>query len=170
MLKGKYTPLRILQTTLVVGVFLYIIGTMVSGIMLSRHIFTFLNIRGVASFARVLHMLSAYWSFVLMSLHLGFHWSIMIGMARKAMGKPSVTRKWVLRVIGALIAVYGIYAFAKRDIWNYMILKNHFAFFDFEEPVIFFLLDYMAVMGLFVWLGHYVLEFIKSGMRNNSKR
>lgn len=73
LLKGKYTPLRIWQTILVLFVLATMIGSMVSGIILSRHVFSFLPISGGRAFARRLHMLSAYWGFVLMSLHLGLH-------------------------------------------------------------------------------------------------
>lgn len=34
-------------------------------------------------------------------------------------------------------------------------------FFDFEEPLIFFLADYTAVMALFVWMSHYFSKGLK---------
>jgi hypothetical protein len=49
----------------------------------------------------------------------------------------------------------GVYAFIRREIGHYMFLQNQYVFFDFEEPLIFFLADYMAVMALFVWVSHY---------------
>ena len=75
VLKGKYTPYRIVQTTLAVLVLLAMCGSMVSGILLSRTVFSFLGIRGGQAVAQTLHMLSAYWGFVFLSLHLGLHWS-----------------------------------------------------------------------------------------------
>lgn len=81
LLNGKYTPFRIWQTILVLLILVSMIGSMVSGTILSRHALSFLPISGGRSFARKLHMLSAYWGFVLMSLHLGFHWSM-------------ITREW----------------------------------------------------------------------------
>ena len=66
-----------------------------------------------------------------------------------------------MRAAGFLIAGYGIYAFFKRDIGSYMILKNQFVFFDFNEPLILFLLDYTAVMGLFVFIGPYIGQGLK---------
>lgn len=168
-LKGRYTPLRIWQTLLVVLVLLCMIGSMVSGIILSRHALSFLPISGGRSFARSLHMVSAYWGFVWMSLHLGLHWSLMMAMARKAFPNVSPVRTWILRILAAAIAVYGIYAFAARDIAGYMFLKIQFVFFDFEEPLVFFLLDYMAVMGLFVFTGHYLAESLKCCSRKRKK-
>lgn len=161
LLKGKYTPLRIWQTTLVLLVLAAMIGSMVSGVILSRHALSFLPIKGGRSFARSLHMLASYWGFVLMSLHLGLHWRMMMGMAGKMMKKPSAVRTWTLRILALAIAVYGVYAFIKQDIGSYMLLKIQFVFFDFEEPLIVFLLDYMAIMGLFVFIGHYLTDILK---------
>ena len=73
-----------------------------------------------------------------------------MGMARKLTKKSSKACKWILCVIAALIAVYGAYAFIKRDFGNYMFLRYHFVFFDFDEALAMFLLDYVAIMGLFV--------------------
>lgn len=161
LLKGKYTPLRIWQTTLVLLVLAAMIGSMVSGVILSRHALSFLPIKGGRSFARSLHMLASYRGFVLMSLHLGLHWRMMMGMAGKMMKKPSAVRTWTLRILALAIAAYGVYAFIKRDIGSYMLLKIQFVFFDFEEPLIVFLLDYMAIMGLFVFIGHYLTDILK---------
>lgn len=68
MLRGKYTPLRIWQTLLVIFVLAAMIGSMVSGIILSRYVLSFLPISGGRSFGRSLHMLASYWGFVLMAL------------------------------------------------------------------------------------------------------
>ena len=56
---------------------------MVSGILLSRTVFSFLGIRGGQAAARIVHMLCAYWGFVFLSLHLGLHWRVIMGMAGK---------------------------------------------------------------------------------------
>lgn len=162
LLKGRYTLFRIWQTALILGVFLTMLGSMISGIIISRSVLSFLPISGGQSFGRNLHMISAYWGFILMSLHLGLHWNMMMGMAKKAVKKPIPMGTWLLRGIGLLIAAYGAYAFLKRDIGIYMLMQSHFVFFDYEEPLIFFLADYIAVMGLFVLIGHYLTKGIKN--------
>ena len=88
-----------------------------------------------------------------------------MGMAGKLTKRPSNARKWILRGLAALIAVYGLYAFVKRNLGNYMLLRQQFVFFDFEEPLLFFLLDYTAIMGLFVCIGHYMTKWIFSARR-----
>ena len=120
--KGRYTPLRIIQTILVILILICILGSMVSGIILSRHVFAFLEIRGLSAPARVIHMTCAYWGFVLMSLHLGIHWGMMMGMAGKIFPKPSKARTWILRLAGIGIAGSGVYAFIKRDVLSYLLM------------------------------------------------
>ena len=152
--KGKYPPVRIFQMILFAGAMLAMLGSAVSGVIISRHALSFLPISGGRAFGRTLHMISAYWGFIIMSLHLGFHWIVMLDLAGKHIGKPPV--KWTLRVIGTAIAGYGVYAFIKRELAQYLFLKTQFVFFDFEEPLIFFIADYLAIMGLFIFAGHYI--------------
>lgn len=159
--KGRYMSFRIWQTALILGMLLTMLSSMISGIIISRSALSFLSITGEQSFGRNLHMISAYWGLVLMSLHLGLHWNMMMGMAKKAVKKSGQTGRWILRGVGFLIAAYGVYAFVKRDIGTYMLMRSHFVFFDYEEPLIFFLADYIAAMGLFVWVGHYLTKGIK---------
>lgn len=91
--KGKYTMRRVMQTILVVLLLLCMAGSMLSGIILSNYVFKFVRIKGAANLARNVHMLCAYWGFLLMSVHLGMHWNMMIGMAGKAMKKDGKNHK-----------------------------------------------------------------------------
>ncbi len=151
--QGHYTPLRLVQTALIGLIFLCMIGSMISGIVLSRHVFTFLPKHGGYEPAGKLHILCAFWGFVLMSLHLGMHWNILLTMARKHL-RPNQIRTWVLRIVGYFFAAYGAIAFVRRNVGLYLLLKSHFVFFDYSEPLITFLLEYLAVMGLFVAIGY----------------
>ena len=92
--KGKYTPVRMIQTLLAGVIFLCMLGSMVSGILLSRYVFSFLPKHGGEELAGQVHILCAYWGFVCMSLHLGLHWSMMLAMARKHL-QPSPLRTWL---------------------------------------------------------------------------
>lgn len=161
---------RIWQTILVVGILLTMAGSMYSGVVLSEYALSFLPIKGGRAFAREVHMISAYWGFVLMSLHLGLHWGMMMGIAKRFVKELPTIRKivaigrWLLRGIAVLIAGYGAYAFIQRDIGRYMLLINHFAFFDFDEPFVFFLADYMAVMWCFAWISHHFSKGLRYKM------
>ena len=160
--KGKYTPARLFQLVIDLLVFLAMIGLMVSGIILSNHVFAFLPIRGGMGFARLLHMASSYWGFVLMSLHLGLHWGMFLGMGRKALKRqPSRLRAVLLPTLGGGIAAYGLFAFLRRDLPTYMLVRTHFVFFDFSEPIPLFYLDYLAMMGTFLFLSYYASRLLR---------
>ena len=155
---GKYTPFRLLQTVLALLVLLTMLGSMVSGIMMSRYAFAFLDIHGGMSLARTIHMVCAYWGFIFLSAHLGLHWSMMLGMAKKAAGIKghSAVRTAVLRVLALLLAGFGVYAFWKNQIADYLFLKSQFVFFDFSQPPAQFFAEYLAMMGLFAAVSYYL--------------
>lgn len=160
--RGRYTPVRVLQLVIDLAVFLAMAGLMVSGVILSSHVFASLPIRGRMGFARLLHMVSAYWGFVGMALHLGLHWGMFLGMGRKALKlRPSRVRPVLLPVLGALVAVYGLIAFVRRGLITYMLVRTHFVFFDFSEPISRFYLDYLAIMGTCIFLAHYAAQFLR---------
>lgn len=173
LIKGKYTVLRTVQTIVNFLLLFSMIGLMVSGIMISRAVFAFLSIDGGMRFARILHMLAAYWGFILMSVHLGLHWSMIMGMVRKAskQAEPSNLRTWVLRTLALLICGFGIYAFVKNDLASYLFLKNQFVFFDTEQPLILFFSEYIAMMGLWACIAYYAGRvFQKLRAQKNTKR
>ncbi|HIS68722.1 MAG TPA: DUF4405 domain-containing protein [Candidatus Gallacutalibacter stercoravium] len=173
LFKGRYTPSRIFQLIVDLLVFLAMIGLMVSGIMLSNHVFSFLNIHGGMSFARLTHMAASHWGFVLMALHLGLHWGMFLGMARKTLKlrQPSRVRKILLPVLGTGIAIYGLIVFIQRDLLTYMFLQTEFVFLDFGESIPLFYLDYLAMMGAFIFLAYYISMLLKkwSGKRTPRK-
>ena len=156
--RGKYTPFRLLQTVLALLVLLTMLGSMVSGIMMSRYAFAFLDIHGGMSLARTIHMVCAYWGFIFLSAHLGLHWSMIMGMAKKAAGikRRSAVRTAVLRVLALLLAGFGVYAFWKNQITDYLFLKSQFVFFDFSQPPAQFFVEYLAMMGLFAAVSYYL--------------
>ena len=75
--RGKYTPFRILGTTVNLALAIIMLALPISGMILSRHVFLFLHFGG-ASTARTVHLLASYWGLVLMSFHAGMHGNVMM--------------------------------------------------------------------------------------------
>lgn len=162
LFQGKYTALRILQTMVNIAVLISMLGSMVSAVILSREVFAFLPISGGVAIARPLHILSGFWGFVLMALHLGLHWNMILGMMRKMAGSALPKSVGIfLRILAVCIAGYGVYGLIKNQIFSYLFLTSSFVFFDFERPVLFFFTEYLAIMGLFVFLAHYASKGIQ---------
>ena len=153
--KGKYNAFRVIQTVLVIIMFLLMMGSMLSGILLSNYIFKGIEISGSYMMARQIHMFCAYWGLVVMSLHLGIHWNMVVAMAGRLWEHPSGARKGMSRSVAVVIAGYGLYAFYRRQIGDYLLMRMHFVFYDYGEGVFPFLTDYLAVMILIAFIGYY---------------
>lgn len=169
ILRGRYAPARVLRLLLDLLLFLAMLGLMVSGILLSNHVFAFLPLHGGLFFARLLHMAAAYWGFVLMALHLGLHWEMVLEIGRRSMGlRPSRTRQVLLPVLGTCLAAYGLAAFFRRDLLLYMLVRTQFVFLDFNEPLPLFYLDYLAMLGTFILIAYYLSQFLRTwSVRSN---
>lgn len=83
LFRGRYTAVRIFTSLINILLVFDMIGLAVSGIIMSGYVFDFLNIHNGIVFARQLHMFSAYWGFILMSVHLGQHWNFFIGSVKR---------------------------------------------------------------------------------------
>ena len=154
MLKGKYNPYRVMQTVVNCGILICALFLMISGIILSNHIFTFLNIQGGLGFARIAHLLASHWYYLFMSLHIGLH----VGRLFQ-----NITAKIIPRIILALVCAYGIYAFIARGVWKYLILQQQFFFFDLDRGYILFAIDYISIIILFATLSHLLAKSLKKG-------
>ncbi len=163
LFRGKYTPMRILQLVIDGLVLAVMIMLMVSGITMSRHVFAFLPIHGGMAMARRLHILGSYWGFILMSMHLGLHWNQILGVLRKTAGvkKSSKIRTVFCFAVGLLISGYGGWVLVKRDFPTYLFLKTEFVFLDYSESPILFYLDYLAFIGLCIFVAHYLAKLCR---------
>lgn len=48
-----------------------------------------------------------------------------------------------------------------------MFLLIDYAFFDYDEPIIFFFFDYLAIMGLFIFITYYFSNYSSKGFSLN---
>ena len=156
--------MRIATLVIDVLVLVSMLAQMYSGIVMSRYVFGFLPTIGGMSLARRLHILGAYWGFLLMSLHLGLHWNLILGIVRKAAGIKSKakSRSMIAFIVGLAIAGYGVWAFIRRDFLTYLFLRSEFVFLDYSEPKVLFYIDYLALMGLCIFIAHYSTKFIRN--------
>lgn len=160
LFRGRYTPFRILQCVINLLTLAAMVLLMYSGIVMSRHVFAFLPIRGGRALARRLHILGSYWGYLLMSLHLGLHWGTVLNLVIK---KNRRQRK--LRAAGFVmslpVAAYGVYVFIKRNFLTYLFLRSEFVFLDYEESRLKFFFDELALTGLCIFVAHYGAKLMR---------
>ena len=177
--KGKYNPYRVMQTFINCGILICTIFLMISGIILSNHLFTFLGIEKGLGFARIAHLLASHWYYLFMSLHIGLHVGMIANKIKqkKTAGKDSTltknenleeesiskkaVRRIIFRILLVLACAYGLYAFIIRGVWKYLILKQQFFFFDLERGYLLFALDYISIIVLFATISHLLATCLK---------
>ncbi|MBR1597972.1 MAG: DUF4405 domain-containing protein [Lachnospiraceae bacterium] len=151
--KGKYNAVRILNTAVNLFLAVFMILQPLSGILMSKYVLKEVTIGGATSTLRTIHMTLAYWGFIMMSFHLGLHIRAISAKMKSRMNKGIRT---VVTALFLMTALYGIYAFIKRGIGDYLLMRVMFAFFDFSESKIRFLFDYTAVMVLVAEIAFWV--------------
>lgn len=160
MFRGKYSPMRIFLTIIDVLTLFSMIAQMYSGIVLSRHVFAFLPIESGLALARRLHILGSYWGFLLMSLHLGLHWNMVMSAVKRKLPAAPHGFRYLSFGAGLAVALYGAWVFVKRDFATYMLLQSEFVFLDYEEAKILFYLDYLSLMRTCIFISHYAGKFL----------
>ena len=147
--RGKYNAARIFRTALNCLILIFMILQPLSGILLSKHLYTFLPRLPLSAQARSVHLLLAYWGYVLVCIHSGTHLTAPFARLFKRDRRAAI----IVSAALGLVSAYGCYAFVRRGFPGYMFASTAFAFYDFGEPIVFFLLDHLAVMVLFMSLG-----------------
>ena len=149
LFKGRYDGLRIFRTCLDAVLLAIMLIQPISGILMSKYLYTFIVVPGIAATVREMHLVIAYWGFVLMSVHAGMHLTILVSKV-KAWNK-GISK--ALFAVWILISIYGVYAFIKRAMPEYMFRRQLFAFIDISESKLVFFAEHAAVMLLFMLLG-----------------
>ncbi|WP_049733247.1 DUF4405 domain-containing protein, partial [Rhizobium ecuadorense] len=94
-----------------ISIALAISALLVTSVLISRTVFAFLPLSGGPT-AREIHILAAYWAFILAAVHLGLHWSMIMVVTGKLLrvGPPNAIRTGCLRAVAGAIAAYGIHS------------------------------------------------------------
>lgn len=164
LFKGKYTAVRIMQTTVNFLLWIAMLGCIISALIISGHVFAFLNLSS-ARFGRALHLSATVWAFILMSFHLGLHMQMFIGMAKK-IAKPSdkaaIILKWIFRIVSLAVGAFGVYVFITRSMWEELFLLTEFKWFDYEKSLLVYILENASMLMLFALVGYYFKKLVST--------
>jgi len=146
LFKGKYTILRTVQAAVNILLFLAVLGCLISSLMISGVVFGSIRLPNIG-LGRGLHMLSTAWGFVLMSVHLGLH-----------LRTPKMVKKFriILYAIALIIAIYGIFVFAERKLWEELFLLVEYKWFDYDKTILMYLFETFAISMSFAALTHII--------------
>jgi hypothetical protein len=112
---------------------------------------------------RQIHTLVAYWVLVIVSVHLGLRWPTLMGVARKLTGisQPDGIRTLTLRVITAAIALHGVWSSFELAIGTRLSMGMTLDWWNFEESVAGFFIHCLAIIGLYIALTYYAMQWLR---------
>ncbi|MBQ9615783.1 MAG: DUF4405 domain-containing protein [Selenomonadaceae bacterium] len=158
-LRGKWGKLRMLQTLAGILLVLSCLTAILTGIIISNHIFSELWI-GVALhrsiFIHQLHIASAYLMVILGGMHIGRHWPELwqriknLPLLGALEARPHI-RFWAL----VLISWAGCAASRLDHVGDRLALKHIFATPAMQLPVIGYFLLLLCLMGLYATIFYY---------------
>ncbi len=90
---------------------------LISSLIISKHLFIFLGIIELGSWVYI-HRLTAFLEIIMIAVHLGFHWKMILGVFRKIFGikGKNPVRTFILRALALILAILGVKASFDRDI------------------------------------------------------
>ena len=162
ILKGKHNVRRILQ----IGINLLFLATMalmmISAVLISSDLFPFIPINN-DMMLRQIHVQTAYWGFIIMAVHIGLSWGMIINSARRMTGLTgtSRTRTIALRILAVLIVIYGVHSSFEREMGSKLTIYNTFGNWFNDDSIIRFLIDHLSIIGIYICGTHYALKFIQ---------
>lgn len=113
---------------------------------------------------RQIHTLAAYWALVIVAVHLGLRWPMIMSVARGLFGmtRPSKARAVALRIIAAAIAAHGVWSSFVLGLGTKLSMQVSLDWWNFEESVGAFFVHCVAIAGLSIALTHYGLKGVRS--------
>lgn len=172
LFKGKYTALRTIQTAVNFLLVLAVLGCAVSGILISQHIFSVGN-GGTIEFGRHLHLVVTAWAFVLMTVHLGLHWSLFVAIGNKISLSVKARRNLHILccVLAAGLCLYGLYQFVDRRFWEELFHRiDYQKEYNYTMSLPAYFAGTAALSVPFVAVAHYGKKLlVRRNRRENSK-
>lgn len=138
------------------------LALLVTSVLISNALSGFFSLYGGFT-VRQIHTLAAYWALVLVAVHLGLRWQILIGVARNAFGirRESLVLKAALRLAALAIAVQGALSSAELALGEKLTMQMSLDWWNFEESVVGFFLHCMAIVGLYATVTYYGQKLVR---------
>lgn len=159
--KGPQNTRRVLLSVTNVLLLAAMLGSLVSGILISQYLFTSVSMRSIL--LHQLHTLFSYIGFILVAVHFGFHWNSLVNkIYRRLAIKPTSRLANSVAKAGAVIIIgFGIYASFINQIGNRLLMKHIIGWGMPAPNLLNFSLEYTAIFAMYALLTHYLLNFLK---------
>ena len=120
--------------------------------------------------ARRWHVLAAYWAFVIVAVHLGLRWPMIMSVTGRLLGitRPSRWRTGALRLGTLGIAACGLESFSTLQLGMRLTSQVSLDWWNFDDAVFGFFVHCAAAAGLLIALGHYAALVLRAAKPGSS--
>ena len=112
--------------------------------------------------AKQLHAFAAYWALIIVAIHLGLRWPMLMGIARSLLGltEPKVARTVLLRLAAFGILVQSIWSAGALGLLSKVSMQMTLDWWNFDEGAAGFFVHCFAVIGGIISATHYGVKLI----------
>lgn len=159
IMQGRREARGIATRTINLSLLVTMLALLATSVIVSETVFGFLPLTSTVT-ARQVHTSAGYLALLIAAIHLGLHWSLIMGVARVQLGiaTGSRLRAFVLCGLAGAIAVYGFWSAVAIDLGSKLFMRTTMDFGDFRTPVAAALMHHVAIFGLLATLTHYGLK------------
>ena len=164
--KGWRKPRGIATKVINLALLITMMILLATSAIISQTVFGFLPLTSTFT-TRQIHASVAYLALLIAAVHLGLHWSMIMGVVSSRLGitTESKLRTAIFRVVAIMIAACGVWSLFAVNVGSKLFMQTRFDFGNFETATLPFFLHHIAIIGLGAFLAHYGMKSIKDRKR-----
>lgn len=169
--RTRHRPRSLFNTGVTFALLIAMLALVATSMLISHALAAYLPAWGGFT-VRQIHSLAAYWVLVIVAIHLGLRWPMLMGVARNlfGIGKPSRLRMLLLRAVAVMVAIHGAWSCTVLGLGTKLTMRVTLDWWNFEEAVAGFFIHCAAIAGLFMVATYYGLKLAQPGRSIGSGR
>ena len=165
--KGRQSGQRIIATVINVLFVFTFVAAIVSGVLISRSLVPALAAHGTNMiFWHQIHQAASYACFIIIGIHLGFHWKMLWIRLQHWLGIEKFYKKYAIigTALVAGIIAYGVYASFTNHVGAKLLMEHSFRGGQRPSAMQFFM-DYTLIIASYIGITHYLTKLLAKNSR-----
>jgi len=160
--KRRMDATRILNLVTIICLAIGMLVMLVTSLLVSHDLFPFTALSGAFA-VREIHMFAGYWVLLIIAIHLGTRWEVVMNVFRTTfdLQQANAVRAWSARILALVVAAWGVKSFSEMAFGSKLMLTYSLDMWDFNESTLGFFLNYGSIVGLFAAVTHYGLYSLR---------
>ncbi|MHC1745649.1 MAG: DUF4405 domain-containing protein [Negativicutes bacterium] len=162
-IKGRQSLVRVVWTLFNLLLLVAMITVFITGLLISQTVFAPLGIGSRNLFLHELHQGAAYASLILIAIHLGLQWDMLMARLKNWLRIDSSSLGWIItsRITFIAIIAYGVYASFVNNIGANLFMQHVSMGWGAEPTLWRFLFDYFSIIGCYIGVTYFLMNFLR---------